>query len=878
MEQPGVVSARALLHGRSPRTIESTPHDMALAPGTQLGPYDIESLLGSGGMGEVYKARDRRLNRTVAIKWMIAKDKGRFQSEARAIAAINHPHICQIYDIGPDYLVLEYLEGEQLRGPVAPREAVRLGRQIADALQAAHERGILHRDLKPANVMVVQQAGAPQVKLLDFGVARLAPRDDDATRTLAGDVIGTPAYMSPEQAAGKPLDARSDEFSFGAVLYELLTGTRAFAGDSTAQILSAVLRDDPQPLPMPVALREVVKRCLAKDPERRFQTMAEVRSALEQLEFAEPPELEGGSQSRQIAPPVNPSSVTSATAEPRLERVTSAAAATFWTALSPDARMVAYVSDAGQDGAPPQVWVQQVGGAAVQLTRDLRECAEPSFTPDGTRVIFSAVVDSTRHVYQIPTLGGTPQILTRAARNARYSPDGRWLLYVPFDSENTVRVVSADGMDRELVTGLVDITSASWSDNSRALLVVGHRDRSTDQDCWIVGLEGEAPIHTGAFRQARQQGLIVIAISPTWSDDSIFFSAAGRQGLRVWRQRLSPITLEAQGAPELLTPGGESAFFPTVAHGRLAWVGVHADTNMWSVEVDPSTGRARGMPRRLTRGSGFVSYFSVSRDGKVLAYFAAGQRGPELRLRDFERGTDSAIDTWGAASPGFPAISLDGTRVAFGTLVPGPPVRRPVWVVDLAGGEPRMLDEDAGGRPRVWLDDSRVLIETFGSGLNSFIALDVADATTRPLLASPTRRLTNPRLSPDGRWLAFDAAPPGGSPSVFVTRMDQGPADGESGWIGVAPRASHAFWSRDGRLLYYLPTTPTVDIRNKVAARAFDLQNGRVGLEELDVMTLSETIVPALITAAAPIVAGEQIIFLLGNYRGDIWIRDIGYG
>jgi serine/threonine protein kinase len=346
---------------------------MALAPGTQLGPYEIESMLGSGGMGEVYKARDRRLNRPVAIKWMIAKDKGRFQSEARAIAAINHPHICQIYDIGPDYLVLEYLEGEQLRGPVAPREAVRLGRQIADALQAAHERGILHRDLKPDNVMVVQQAGTPQVKLLDFGVARLAPRDDDATRTLAGNVIGTPAYMSPEQAAGTPLDARSDEFSFGAVLYELLTGTRAFAGDSTAQILSAVLRDDPQPLPMPVALREVVKRCLAKDPARRFQTMAEVSSALEQVEFAEPPELEGGSQSCRIAPPVNPSTVTSATAEPRLERVTSAAAATFWTALSPDARMVAYVSDADQDGAPPQVWVQQVGGAAVQLTRGLRE-------------------------------------------------------------------------------------------------------------------------------------------------------------------------------------------------------------------------------------------------------------------------------------------------------------------------------------------------------------------------------------------------------------------------------------------------------------------------------------------------------------------------
>jgi serine/threonine-protein kinase len=256
---------------------------MVLAPGTQLGPYEIESLIGSGGMGEVYKARDGRLNRTVAIKRMTADDKSRFQSEARAIAAISHPHICQIYDVGPDYLVLEYLQGEPLGGAVTRDEAVQLASQIADALQAAHERGILHRDLKPANVMVVRQGGTPHAKVLDFGVARLTSADPGATRTLAGEVMGTPAYMSPEQAAAKPLDARSDVFSFGAVLYELLTGTRAFTGDSTAQVLSAVLRDDPVPLKAPTALQQIVRRCLAKDPDRRFQTMAEVRRALQQL-------------------------------------------------------------------------------------------------------------------------------------------------------------------------------------------------------------------------------------------------------------------------------------------------------------------------------------------------------------------------------------------------------------------------------------------------------------------------------------------------------------------------------------------------------------------------------------------------------------------
>jgi len=258
-------------------------HHMPLTPGTRLGPYEIESLIGSGGMGEVYKAHDGRLNRTVAIKRLIADNACQFQSEARAIAALNHPHICQIYDVGPDYLVLEYLQGEPISGPVTREEAVRLASQIADALHAAHERGILHRDLKPANVMVVRQGGSLHAKLLDFGIAQLTSADPSATRTLAGDVTGTPAYMSPEQAAAKPLDARSDVFSFGAVLHELLTGTRAFTGDSTAQILSAVLRDDPSPLAAPPALQEIVKRCLAKDPHRRFQTMADVSQALRHL-------------------------------------------------------------------------------------------------------------------------------------------------------------------------------------------------------------------------------------------------------------------------------------------------------------------------------------------------------------------------------------------------------------------------------------------------------------------------------------------------------------------------------------------------------------------------------------------------------------------
>ena len=213
---------------------------MPLSTGDKLGPYELLAPIGAGGMGEVWKARDTRLDRIVAIKQLKGQHMARFEQEARAIAALNHPHICQIYDIGPDYLVLEYIEGAPLNGPLPVEQASMLARQIASALEAAHAKGILHRDLKPANILVT---GKGAVKLLDFGLSKLmAESNSDATQTIEGTILGTAAYMAPEQAEGKPLDERSDIFSFGAVLYEMLSGKRAFRGDSTATVLSAVLR------------------------------------------------------------------------------------------------------------------------------------------------------------------------------------------------------------------------------------------------------------------------------------------------------------------------------------------------------------------------------------------------------------------------------------------------------------------------------------------------------------------------------------------------------------------------------------------------------------------------------------------------------------
>src|SRR5215471_14324825 len=253
----------------------------SFARGQRLGPYETIEKIGAGGMGEVWKARDTRLDRIVAIK--ISKDQfsERFEREARAVAALNHPHICQLYDVGPDYLVMEFIEGEPLSGPLPVEKAVEYAAQILDALDAAHRKGITHRDLKPANILVTKRG----IKLLDFGLAkRAAPGADGATLTESltsqGQIVGTLQYISPEQLQGKETDARSDLFSFGCVLYEMLTGKRAFEGESAASVIASILEREPARLEAAPLLDRVVRRSLAKDPEQRFQTARDLKAAL----------------------------------------------------------------------------------------------------------------------------------------------------------------------------------------------------------------------------------------------------------------------------------------------------------------------------------------------------------------------------------------------------------------------------------------------------------------------------------------------------------------------------------------------------------------------------------------------------------------------
>jgi len=417
----------------------------------RLGHYEILERLGAGGFGEVYKARDTRLERFVAVKVLPthrildALLKQRFMQEARAASALNHPNIITIYDILEDrgslLLVMEYVRGKSLdtvipRRGLSANATLKYAVQIADALAAAHAAGIVHRDLKPANLMVTEQG---KVKMLDFGLAKLLepkiPSSEEPTgtaliETQEGVVLGSAPYMSPEQAEGKPVDARSDIFSFGSVLYEMVTGRRAFSGDSWAATVAAVLKSEPMPPQdvtetIPRELQRIISRCLRKDLDRRSQSIAEVKLELEELiEDSESGRLEARIPSATVSrnKPLHLTAMMTLVAvlaagamwlalrnrqeHPaptyRLRQITRGEGTNTSPALSPDGKLLAYASDrAGENNL--DIWVRQIaGGDAIRLTRNRASEVNPRFSADGSQVLFTRQGDG---LYVLPSLG-----------------------------------------------------------------------------------------------------------------------------------------------------------------------------------------------------------------------------------------------------------------------------------------------------------------------------------------------------------------------------------------------------------------------------------------------------------------------------------------
>lgn len=434
---------------------------MTLAPGTRLGPYEILSALGAGGMGEVWKARDTRLNRLVAIKASLSPFSERFEREALAIAAVNHRHVCSLYDVGPDYLVMEYVEGEGLRGPVPIGQALELAEQILDALDAAHEKGIVHRDLKPGNILLTKSG----VKVLDFGLAKIthAPAADSPTLvetnpgplTREGSMLGTLPYMSPEQVEGHDADARSDIFAFGVVLYELIAGTRPFTGKTQANLVASILKDEPRPLfevqpRTPRGLAEVVRICLEKDPEKRWQSARDVRHALR-------------SMAAQPAPSIPSRSV-------RVWQGVAVLVAAIALGMS------AWVFQPTASGSP--------GRFEAPAPENVTLSDHVSVSPDGRKLVFT---QGGLWLRDLDALDWRRLPGTEGASTPFWSPDSR---YVGFIVDDTLRKVDTTGGPPETVASLPGAAPQSGTWNRHGDIVLGSWGGGSGGPMWRVSAAG----------------------------------------------------------------------------------------------------------------------------------------------------------------------------------------------------------------------------------------------------------------------------------------------------------------------------------------------------------------------------------------------------
>ncbi len=826
---------QSLLDQQADSFLESAPISAinALSPGAKFGNFEIVELLGRGGMGEVWRARDSRLRREVAIKVLpagLARDPdriARFEREARAASALNHPNIVSVHDIGCDqgtyWIATELVAGEPLvelikRGPLAARKAIEITAQIADGLAAAHAAGIVHRDLKPANIMLARDG---RVKILDFGLAKQRQVGADSTTldlTGEGTVMGTAGYMSPEQIRGEEVDQRSDLFSFGVILHEMLGGKRAFAGDSSVEMMSAILKRDPPELPttVPPTLERVVRRCLEKDRDRRFQSAADLGFAL-----GIPASAAAAPAGRRRTWPLWASAAAMCLATAiatywwasrwrpvgiaagtTLRRLTTDDGLTTDATLSSDGRLVAYASDRA-DSSNLDIWVQHVeGGGAIRLTDDPADDYDPSISPDGSQVAFRSERDG-GGIYVVPVLGGDARRLIPGGYRPRFSPDGQMLMY----STGGVDVITAVDLFVQRLSGGTPTQigvgckafpfSAVWSpDGSRILfdgLCDGQRSdtNSLPGSVWVSTLDGRRVGRLNLQSYVIDQWLA----NPSRLILPIYESQLS-DGTSIVALPISTDGTKTTGPAERLTFGTGSERHAAAAHGVVALSAYSGVRHIWGMPVD-ATGHAKVVPRQLTSSAAGERLVYLSRDGAKLLFRSMRADHHQLYCRDLNSGKQKEIP-WEGDSLQYAVLSPDANQIVF-TSTGG---ASGIYTVSVSGGIPSRIWGDPETFYGVWdwaPDGSTILFYTHGA----VESLDVKSNSLTPFLADPGSEVWQAHFSPDGHWVTFIASKNGG-PRVYVAPYRKGPVP-RSEWIPVAESGwdDKPHFSSNGKLIFF---------------------------------------------------------------------------
>jgi eukaryotic-like serine/threonine-protein kinase len=851
---------------------------MALAVGARLGPFEILALIGAGAMGEVYQARDPRLNRIVAIKILSPDDRAdldrrrRFEREAQAIAALAHPNICVLYDVGReqdvDFLVMEYLEGETLatrlrRGPLPLDDVLRWGTQISDALGKAHRHGIVHRDLKPGNVMLTKGG----IKLLDFGVARLRPTvagTSSATATApesltaAEGVVGTLPYVAPEQLEGAPGDARSDIFALGAVLYEMVSGKRAFGSDSPASVIVAILNRQPEPLAIlqpavPAAFDQLVSKCLAKDPDARWQSASDVADALRWIG--------GGAESRHRTLSETKKRVTTLVAALAMAALLAATSAVFWrsrtnanrtadslhqrvtfdgdvvsSALSPDGHTVAYATHAS--GGSTQVLVREMGGDRASVAWTGEQILSLSWTRDGSRLVVVGNRGS-RGVWIVPLSGGTERLVSDFGKFAAASPDGTAIALTTETLAGFTVVPLAGGAARTVnMTGFWQVFAIEWHPRTNRIVLMTADDELKVWTIWSVDPDGGEPsrLLTGSdyFR--------ALCTSP--ASDVVYAMRENRGTLELVRV---PIYADPRSVRVLLNdlPLATMGYRCTVsADGRRLLYGRNdRSARLMILSLAPST---EAVLKPLTSAPGLFWFPDVSPDGE----WVAATEGTEVRS-DVVKIRMTGGDPVRLGEGAGPAWSSDGQQLAFTSRRSG---SLRVWISGANGHSPKEVQDSATAGPRpVWLPDGRLAWQT--PDRQNYNIRDLATGRDEYLLSEVVKSTSVSEL-------------------VFSPRGDQvamhwdwsGPALWLVSWPGrlvrrLAPHMTPFGWSVDGEWIYgvaYVPYPGPAIVR--VSSKTGTLQR------------IKHVPIPLQATVCDLTSKGEAVVCSFAEEKSDAWM------